>query len=297
MKTILQDTPYMAHDRKNDKHLTILSPAKVNLFLKVLSKRPDGYHNIVSIVDLVSLYDVISFEESKNDEIIIKDDKGILPDGDANTIYRAIIMLRDRCDIQRGVKVFVEKHIPVGGGLGGPSSNAAAALNGLVKFWDIKIEVHELFDIGKRIGADVPLFIYGKPCVMRGIGEEIAPIELPLFWYVIVYPDVMISTKAVYEGLKIVLTKKENDIRLLQHFYSVRDVAGLLENDLETVAIPMCPKIKEIKDRMIQAGAIGALMSGSGSSVFGVFESEDDAKRASLNLEGMGSIFIVHSVK
>ena len=96
MKTILQDTPYMAHDRKNDKHLTILSPAKVNLFLKVLSKRPDGYHNIVSIVDLISLYDVISFEESKNDEIIIKDDKGILPDGDANTIYRAIIMLRDR---------------------------------------------------------------------------------------------------------------------------------------------------------------------------------------------------------
>lgn len=297
MNTTTYNIQHTVRDAQNDEHHFVLSPAKVNLFLKVLSKRPDGYHNIVSIVDPISLYDVISFEEQENDEIIVKDDKGILPDGNANTIYRAVVALRDRCNIKRGVRVFVEKHIPIGSGLGGPSSNAASVLNGLVRFWDIKIGVDELFDIGKGIGADVPLFIFGRSCVMRGIGEDITPIELPFFWYVIVYPDVMISTKAVYEGLKIVLTKKENDIRLIQHFYSVHDIAGLLENDLETVAIPMCPKIKEIKDRMIQAGAIGALMSGSGSSVFGVFESEDAAKRASLSLEGMGSIFIVHSIK
>jgi len=297
MNTTKHNIKSTTREAQNDGRHVFLSPAKVNLFLKVLSKRPDGYHNIVSIVDLISLYDVISFEESKNDEIIVNDDKGVLPDGDANTIYRAVVALRDRCNIKKGVKVFVEKQIPIGSGLGGPSSNASTVLKGLVKFWNIKIGVDELSDIGKGIGADVPLFIFGRSCVMRGIGEDITPVELPFVWYVIVYPDVMISTKAVYEGLKIVLTKKENDIRLIEHFYSVHDIAGLLENDLETVAIPMCPKIREIKDRMIQAGAIGALMSGSGSSVFGVFESEDAAKRAYLNLEGMGSIFIVHSIK
>jgi len=181
--------------------------------------------------------------------------------------------------------------------LGGPSSNAAAVLGRLMKIWDIKMDAEEIIDIGKEIGADVPLFLYGGACVVRGIGEDISPLELPALWYVIVYPEVMISTKSVYEGLKIVLTRKENDIRLIKHFYSVRDIASLLENDLETVAIPMCPKIKEIKDRMIKAGAVGALMSGSGSSVFGVFENERAAKRVILNLEGMGSIFVAHSVK
>ncbi|MEI6153012.1 MAG: 4-(cytidine 5'-diphospho)-2-C-methyl-D-erythritol kinase [Deltaproteobacteria bacterium] len=274
----------------------IKSPAKVNLFLKVLSKRPDGYHNIVSIVDIISLYDVISIEELEDDVVIVNDDRGVLPEGQANTMYRAAMLLKERFNIHSGVKIFVEKHIPIGSGLGGPSSDAATVLKELIRMWELKISLEEVTDIGRKIGADVPLFLFCKPCVMRGTGEAISPVKLPLLWYLIVYPNMILSTKAVYEGLRIVLTKKENDIKLIGQFYSVHDIAGLLENDLETVAIPMCPTIKDLKDRIIKAGAIGALMSGSGSSVFGIFENEEGAKKGLLYLKDAGSVFIAHSI-
>ncbi len=114
---------------------TILSPAKVNLFLKVVSKRPDGYHNIVSIVDIISLFDVIHVEEIPDDTIIIKDDKGILPQDMANTMYRSVVSLKERFKISSGVNIYIEKHIPIGSGLGGPSSNAATVLKELAKIW------------------------------------------------------------------------------------------------------------------------------------------------------------------
>ncbi|HQO62712.1 MAG TPA: 4-(cytidine 5'-diphospho)-2-C-methyl-D-erythritol kinase, partial [Syntrophorhabdus sp.] len=141
---------------------TVLSPAKVNLFLKVVSKRPDGYHNIVSIVDIISVFDVIHIEEIPDDVIIIEDDKDILPKDAANTMYRAAVALKERFKINRGVRVFVEKNIPIGSGLGGPSSNAATVLKELARIWKIKINEAELNDIGKGIGADVPLFLYGN---------------------------------------------------------------------------------------------------------------------------------------
>ncbi|OGP65257.1 MAG: 4-(cytidine 5'-diphospho)-2-C-methyl-D-erythritol kinase, partial [Deltaproteobacteria bacterium RBG_16_42_7] len=274
-----------------------LSPAKVNLFLKVLSKRDDGYHNIVSIADPVSLYDVIHFEEHSYDNVIVADDKNCLPEGQANTIYRAVMLLKERYHVHKGVKVYVEKHIPVGSGLGGPSSNAATVLKELSKAWGLNLGRQELMDLGREIGADVPLFLYGSSCIVRGIGERISPVRLPRIWYLIIYPDKALMTGEVYRGLRIVLTKDENDIKLSENFESVQDVAGILENDLEKVAILMCSKIKMLKDKLINTGAFGALMSGSGSSVFGVFDSEEHVRRASLSFGNMGSVFIAHSIE
>ena len=274
-----------------------LSPAKVNLFLKVLSKRNDGYHNIVSIVSPVSLYDVIYFEKQDNEIVIVEDNKNCLPEGQANTIYKAVMLLKKRYGINKGLKVYVEKHIPIGSGLGGPSSNAAAVLRELPNLWGLNINHTDLVEIGKEIGADVPLFLNDGPCVIRGIGEKVLPIELPRLWYLIIYPDVAIRTPDVYGGLKIVLTKGENDIKLRKNFESVQEVADILENDLEKVAILMCPKIKILKEKLIDAGAFGALMSGSGSSVFGIFEEEEQAKKALISFGNTNSAFIAHSIE
>lgn len=274
---------------------TFYAPAKVNLFLKVLSKRPDGYHNIVSLVDPIALFDVIHIEEVDDDVIIVKDDKGILPDGEGNTLYRAAKLLKEVFSIRKGLRIDVEKMIPIGSGLGGPSSDAATVLKGLSNIWQISITDEELMGIGKMIGADVPLFLYGKPCIMEGIGDIITPVDLPTLSYLIVYPGVIIQTKEVYERLKIVLTNKENDIKLMGNFKSIDGIVNNLENDLEQIGISMCPEIKTIKDIMMEAGAFGALMSGSGSSVFGIFENDIDARRASPFVQNMGSVFITNS--
>lgn len=276
---------------------TVLSPAKVNLFLKVISKRPDGYHNIVSIIDIICLFDIIHIEETPDDIVIVKDDKGVLPGGTANTMYRAVVALKERFNVRSGVSIYIEKRIPIGSGLGGPSSNAATVLKELIKLWEIPLSEAELYEIGSAVGADVPLFLYGKPCVMRGIGDVISPIDLPNLWYLIVYPNVSISTRRVYEGLKIVLTKKQNDIKLVAKFNNTHEISAILENDLEKVGILLCPTIQTIKERLNEAGAAGTLMSGSGSSVFGIFESEEEAKKASNSLTDMGSIFITHSLQ
>lgn len=275
---------------------TVLSPAKVNLYLKVISKRPDGYHNILSIVDLISLYDSIYIEDIDTDEIIVGDDKGVLPEGEGNTVFRAARMLREAASVNRGVRIFIEKQIPIGSGLGGPSTNAATVLKELRSRWGLTLSDGDLMQIGSRVGADVPLFLHGRPCVMEGTGDIISPIDLPKMWYVVVYPNVAISTKRVYEGLKIVLTNIRNDIKVRSNFKKINDIAIILENDLEYVGIAVCPRIGEIKNRLKKAGALGSLMSGSGSSVFGIFENEEDARQASSMVNTMGEVFVVHSL-
>ena len=274
-----------------------LSPAKVNLFLKVLSKRPDGYHNLVSIVDIISIYDVIRLGEASGPEVLVTDDRGVLPVGPANTIYRAIMLLKERYGIGAGVTARVEKHIPLGSGLGGGSGNAATVMKALARLWGLPAEPVELAELGRRVGADVPLFLHGKSCVMRGVGDTISPLELPVMWYVVVYPHVLLSTRDVYNALRIVLTKGENEVKFSGKFSRASDIADILENDLEEVALLKCPEIKTIKERLKEVGALGSLMSGSGSAVFGIFEDERSARKASELVGGLGSVFIAHSVQ
>lgn len=273
-----------------------LSPAKVNLFLKVVSKRPDGYHNLVSIVDLVSLYDRMTIRAVPDGRVVVRDKAGILPTGPENTVYRAITLLKERYKRTSGVEVLIEKHIPMGAGLGGGSSDAATVMKALVRLWDLPVGPHELMDLGSRIGADVPLFIFGAPCVIQGIGERVSPLRLPPLSYVIVYPNVAISTKDVYGGLRNLLTKEENEVRFSEDFSSPLDVANVLENDLEEVALLKCPEIKTIKERLSKAGAVGSLMSGSGSAVFGIFRDEKEAREGSARVGDLGSVFAVRSV-
>jgi 4-diphosphocytidyl-2-C-methyl-D-erythritol kinase len=274
---------------------TYPSPAKVNLLLKVLGQRPDGYHELVSIVDLISLEDFLHVEEAVEDLITVEDDKHLLPSGPANTVYRAAMLLKQTYSIKRGARFFIEKNIPIGAGLGGPSSNAATALKALVNLWEVPVTSVELSELGARIGADVPLFLYGKSCIMQGIGELITPIQIPQIWYVLVYPGIILHTKDVYNGLKIPLTSAQNHITLSGQLDTVFDVARVLENDLERVAFSLHPEIYTAKERLQSAGAIGSLMSGSGSSVFGVFENERDARVAAEKVRDSGSVFVVHS--
>lgn len=273
-----------------------LSPAKVNLFLKVISRRADGYHNIVSLVDVITLHDELFIEEVDEDAVIVDDNLGILPKDEGNTVYRAAMALKERYGIRKGIKIFIEKRIPMGSGLGGPSSNAATTLKALVQIWDLDVDGEELASIGKGIGADVPLFLFGKPSVMKGIGDLITAVALPRLWYIIVYPNYFMSTREVYEGLKISLTKEENDVKLRRHFLHIAEVSSILENDLEKVAIPICSKIKDIKEKLAGAGAMGSLMSGSGSSVFGIFENQGDAVRALPVVQDFGSVFLARSI-
>ncbi len=278
-------------------NLTRRSPAKVNLFLKVISKRPDGYHNIVSIVTPISLYDTIHLSDAAHGGIGMSDDKNILPTGPENTMYRAAALLKERYSVTRGVDIHVEKRIPIGSGLGGPSSNAATVLRSLVELWGLTVDEKELFDMGTSIGADVPLFLYGKPCIMEGIGERITPVSLPPMWFVIVYPGVIMKASDVYRGLRIVLTKEENEVKVRRKFEVIQDVADILENDLEHVSIIMCPQISSVKEALIEAGALGALMSGSGSSVFGIFSGGKEAEQASLRIIHKGSVFTAQSLE
>ncbi len=273
-----------------------LSPAKVNLLLKVVSKRPDGYHNLVSIVDLVSLYDRMTIRAVPDGRVVVRDKAGILPTGPKNTVHRAIMLLKEQYERTSGVEVLIEKHIPMGAGLGGGSSDAATVMKALVRLWDLPVAPHELMDLGSRIGADVPLFIFGAPCLVRGIGERVSPLRLPPLWYVIVYPNVAISTKDVYNGLRNLLTKGEKEVRFSEDFSTPLDVANVLENDLEEVALLKCPEIKTIKERLRKAGAVGSLMSGSGSAVFGIFRDEKEAREGSATVGDLGSVFAVKSV-
>ena len=274
----------------------ILSPAKVNLFLKVTSKRPDGYHNLVSVVDIISIYDVMRLQEARDGEVVVRDDRGLMPRGAANTVYKAIMLIKEHYGIAAGMVVDVEKHIPIGSGLGGGSGNAAAVMKELVRLWGLPDDASELAMIGRRIGADVPLFLYGKPCVMRGVEERISPIDLPVIWYIVIYPNAVVNTGDVYKNLRIVLTRDENEVTFSGKFSCVRDIVDILENDLEEAAFFLCPQIKTIKERLRKAGALGSLMTGSGSAVFGVFEDETDTRKALEKVEGLGSVFIAHSI-
>lgn len=274
-----------------------LSPAKINLFLKVLKKRNDGYHEILSMVDLVSLYDIILIEPKERGEIVLEAKEGEMPKKEDNLIYRAVILLREQFGIKDGVAIYVKKRIPIGSGLGGGSSNAATVLLALSEIFNLGLKKNELYELGLRLGADVPLFIYRNPCIVKGIGEIIEPVNIPRIWYVIVYPGIPVSTAEVYSSVQIRSRRKELDIGVKRSFSSLEDLIPLMENDLEEPAKRFVPQIKEVRDMLRRYGAKIALMTGSGSSVFGCFERKMDAILASKKLVNVGRVFVVRSIR
>jgi len=273
------------------------SPAKVNLFLKVLGKREDGYHDIATLMQRISLCDEMDISLRSRD-IRVRCPGTSLPEDEGNIVYRAARLFLLRARSGQGVDITLRKKIPIEAGLGGGSSNAATtllALNGLLgtPFGD-----GELMKMGAEIGADVPFFIFGRTAWAFGIGDRLeAADEVPKMWFVLLNPGFGLSTKRVYESLNLGLTKEA--IRFsIQTFLTAGDVAKGLHNDLETAAAGMHPLILELKKTLMEHGALGSLMSGSGATVFGLFADEQDALRAgeALKKAGKWSVFTAHSL-
>lgn len=263
--------------------MLLKAPAKVNLYLEVIRKRPDGYHDIETVFQRIKLYDDIYLEKEKNGLTVDCDCASIREED--NLVYKAAKLLSAESGCRAGARIKLVKKIPVASGLGGGSSDAAYTLIGLNQIWGLGWDKNKLSEAGKMLGADVPFFIYETgTAVGRGRGDEIEPLEGNVAgWLVLVTFPFHVSTKEVYQELKITLTKPPRGVKLLIDLLKGNDPGKLertLYNSLEQITIKKYPVILEIKDRLKKAGAGGVLMSGSGPSVFGVFREEGKAEAA-----------------
>lgn len=281
----------------NRKTLVVKAPAKLNVGLRVTGKREDGYHELITIMVPVALYDLV--ELSPCDQGINLEVSGYpVPADSENLAFRAAQAFFGCSGIKGGVEIGLRKEIPVAAGLGGGSSDAAATLLGLNAMWGRPLDDRSLAGLAVGLGADVPFFLMGKPALARGIGELLEPIDKwPELWYVIVTPPIEVSTAWVYRSLKIGLTSRNLAFNIPDFEATPFEVAGFLINDLEAVTAAHFPVITRIKALLLDAGAEGALMSGSGPSVYGIFKTEEKAGRARERLEGLGKVFAVRGIR
>ena len=258
--------------------------AKINLGLDVLGKRENGYHDVRMIMQSIYLYDDVKIEKTEESGIFLETNLHFLPTDSSNIAYKAAQMLLEEFDISQGVKIGLNKHIPVAAGLAGGSSNAAAVLFGMNRLFALHLTQEELMERGVKLGADVPYCIMRGTVLAEGIGEQLHKLPaMPKCTVLIAKPPVSVSTKMVYEALdaKEILVHPDID-GLIQGLEqgSLRRVASCMGNVLEDVTIPMYPVIDKIKEEMQACGALNALMSGSGPTVFGLFENRADARKA-----------------
>ncbi|MCK9217747.1 MAG: 4-(cytidine 5'-diphospho)-2-C-methyl-D-erythritol kinase [Firmicutes bacterium] len=257
------------------------APAKINLAIDVLSKRPDGYHEVNLIMQSISLCDIIELKTINENKIIVATSSESVPNGNKNIVYKAAELIKDKYNIKTGVEIEIEKNIPVAAGLGGGSTDAAAVIKLLNKAWKLGMPEKEILNIGGMIGADVPFCIVGGTAFAEGLGEKLTPLNpIPDCFILLAKPDVNISTKKVYEGLDINKIDKRPDISGIIDAIDrgqLEKLAAKLCNVLEGVTIDMCPLVQTIKKSFIEYGAIGSSMSGSGPTVFGIFDNQNKA--------------------
>jgi 4-diphosphocytidyl-2-C-methyl-D-erythritol kinase len=272
--------------------------AKINLGLRVLGRRADGFHEISTIFQTVTLCDRLTFEATadKRLELICTDPD--IPTDDSNLVLRAAKALRVRYGVSRGVRVRLEKNVPAGGGLGGGSSDAAATLLALSHLWGLKTDACELSELSARLGADVPFFFTGGTALGTGTGTEIEPLEdAPKTHLVVVTPAVRVSTAEAYEALDAPALTKPNGLVNLSVSRTEADfrdsLCDVMSNDFEAVVVRLYPEIGRARDALLSADAARASLSGSGSSVYGVFESELEAGRAAEALGGAEALWRV----
>ena len=273
----------------------VKAPAKLNLRLKVTGRRPDGYHELVSLMVPVDLFDLLELRVIRERRIELSSEGFQVPTDENNLAYQAAFSFFAEAGIRQGVAIKLTKNIPVAAGLGGGSSDAAATLMALNKIWSQPLTLSQLHTIAVQLGADVPFFLYGEPSLATGIGDVLEPLKKwPKFWYVIVSPPIQVSTSWVYGALKLELTRGEYDyiVKFLKN--DPFTVSAILENDLEEVTSTRFPIIETIKAFLLNAGAKGALMTGSGPSVFGVFSSLNQALSAKQSLisQSLGDVFV-----
>lgn len=257
--------------------------AKVNLGLDVIRRREDGYHEVKMIMQTVRLYDRIILEKTQKG-ISMETNLSFLPVNEQNIAYRAAKMLMDEFHIQSGLHIKIDKHIPVAAGMAGGSTDGAAVLYGVNKIFELGLTKRQLMERGVKLGADVPYCIMRGTVLSEGIGEILTPVSfLPDCHILIAKPPVSVSTKHVYENLKLDKIEKHPDIDGMVEALRIEDLHGVtqrMENVLETVTIPEHPEIQQIKELMIKEGALNALMSGSGPTVFGIFDDREKGMRA-----------------
>ena len=266
--------------------IQLFSPAKINLFLHVLGRRPDGFHNLETLFERIDLGDTITLKEIP-EGIRLKVSTSSIPSDEKNLAWKAARLLQERYQVARGVQIHLRKRIPVAAGLGGGSSNAATVLLGLNRLWKLRLTQKKLLELASELGSDVPFFILDTPLALgSGRGEilkKVSPPKRPI-WHCLVKPSFGISTKEAYEGLPVKrLTPPKADVRMLLHSIyqgDSRRVSGLLTNSLEVYLNNRVTTILKIKKELIRHGALGSLMSGSGSTVFGIFRSKMEAARA-----------------
>ena len=258
--------------------------AKINLGLDVLGKRENGYHDVRMIMQSIYLYDEVKIEKKDTPEIEVVSNLNFLPTGEDNIAYKAARLLQEEFKISDGVKITLKKHIPVAAGLAGGSSNAAAVLFGMNRMFRLGLSQKSLMERGVKLGADVPYCIMRGTVLAEGIGEELHKLPaMPKCTVLIAKPPVSVSTKTVYEALDSKEITEHPDIDGIIEGLERQDlkkIAGCMGNVLEDVTIPMHPVIDEIKQVMKDCGALGAMMSGSGPTVFGLFESRAGARDA-----------------
>jgi 4-diphosphocytidyl-2-C-methyl-D-erythritol kinase len=254
------------------------SPAKINLRLEILKKREDGYHELRTILQKINLHDLLHFSLKKERGISIKTNHPNLPVGKRNLVYQAVQSILKKSVYKGGVLIEIEKRIPLGAGLGGGSSNAATTLKAMNQLLKINLPKKELMAMGLEIGADVPFFFLEGAAIASGIGERLKKIELPGLWFVLIYPNFEVSTRWAYQNF--ILTKRRFHFNLHGLLRTPKEISNLLWNDLEEVVSRECPQIGVMKKMLYSAGALGALMTGSGPTVFGVFSEEGGASEA-----------------
>jgi len=279
-----------------EKSGAIKAPAKLNIRLKVTGRRPDGYHDLVSIMVPVDLFDHLEMRVIPGG--VTLSCTGLpVPGDETNLVVKAAQAFLDRTGVQRGVAIRLEKRIPVAAGMGGGSSDAAGVLLLLNRLSGKPLSPEALQETAKDLGADVPFFLACRPAVARGIGEILDPISLwPEFRYVIVTPRIKVSTAWVYRNLQLKKLTKDEHVHISEILREKPEaIARILDNDLESVTSARFPVIETIKHSLLGAGAEGALMTGSGPSVFGVFSSPGQAETARDHLvsRNLGDVFLV----
>lgn len=258
--------------------------AKINLGLDVLGRRENGYHDVRMVMQSIYLYDEVKIERTASSEIKVASNLNFLPTGDGNIAYKAAKLLKEEFHIEEGVRISLNKHIPVAAGLAGGSSNAAAVLFGMNRMFRLGLSQKDLMERGVQLGADVPYCIMRGTVLAEGIGEELSVLPaMPKCTVLIAKPPISVSTKTVYEALDSKETGTHPDIDGIIDGLkagSLKRVAACMGNVLEDVTIPIHPVIEDIKREMMEAGALNAMMSGSGPTVFGLFENRGAAREA-----------------
>lgn len=283
-------------------NLTLNAYAKINLTLDVLGSRPDGYHQVETVMQSISLADVLHFKQAPDLRLTCSD--ASLPTDERNLAFKAALLLKERYGVSQGAEIHIEKNIPVAAGLGGGSSDAAMTLWGLNLLWDLRLTAGELLTLAGEIGSDVPFALIGGTLLARGRGERLTTLSpLPKLWLVLVKPQVAVSTKEIYGKWdelagpvkafsfltpKLVKALERGQLNLILAF---------LGNHLEEVTTQLYPEVAEIKEKLLKNGAKRAIMSGSGPTVYGIMEGKEAALAAQEQLKKQyAQVYVAHTL-